>query len=149
MENRHTLWVAGCDYRQKDLIPLLWDENDDFKMTKKEFLEWFDEDDRVYQYEKEYYDLHIQAEPDNPYDPHTVKVFADDAFVGYVPSGHFEELLQMSSIPGVKASVEVFGGKYKYLEYDEEEDYLGTMENKYYHLRTETDPVKAVMVFEW
>ena len=149
MENRHTILVAGFDYHQPALKSLLTEENWEYSQTKKEIVDGYGADDRIYQYEPESYDLHIQAEPDNPHDPNAVKVFADDTFVGYVPRGKFGDLIHLSQIPNVQTSVEVFGGKYKYLEYDDEEDYLGTLEDKYFKVKTEDSPVKAVMVFEW
>jgi len=89
------------------------------------------------------------AEPTNQYDPNAVKVYADKTFVGYVPRGKFGDLKHLASIPGIKASVRIFGGKYKYIEYDADADYLGTLENKYYKVMTDSTPYKAVMVFEW
>lgn len=151
MENRHTILVAGFDHHQKQLRELLTDENFHYTLKKKELVDDFGytEDDQIYQYERESYPLHIQAEPDNPYDPQAVKVFADDTFIGYVPKGRFGDLIHLSGIPGVKATVEVFGGKYKYAEYNEEADFYGEMDAKYYSIRTDSSPVKAVMVFEW
>lgn len=145
----HTIMVAGFDYHQKELAALLYDENYDYTLSKSEFLDAFDEDDKVYQYEVEEYDLHIEAEPTNQYDPNAVKVYADKTFVGYVPRGKFGDLKHLASIPGIKASVRIFGGKYKYIEYDADADYLGTLENKYYKVMTDSAPYKAVMVFEW
>lgn len=151
MDNRETMIVAGFDYRQDALRPLLWDENPMWSATKKELLEEYDydEEDKIFQYEPESYDLHIEAEPTNPYDPNAIKVYADETFIGYVPKGRFDQIRSYAAIPGVKISVEVFGGKYKYLEYDGDADYMATGAPKYYKVQTDSTPVKAVMVFEW
>ena len=43
----------------------------------------------------------------------------------------------------------MFGGPYKVLEYDDEEDILGEMLPKYYRIRTENSPFKAIMIFDY
>lgn len=151
-EKYHTILVAGFDHFQNALSSLLTEPNPDYDINKSEWLDYYseyDEDDRIYMYEKSQYPVHLQAEPDNPYDINAVKVFAGDTFIGYLPRGSFPEVSEYASIDGVQTYVEIFGGKYKYLEHDAEEDYLDTFEDKYYKVRTDTTPVKATIIFRW
>lgn len=143
--------VAGWQFHQAALASLLWDENDEYKATKKELIEEYDagDGDRFYQYAPESCDLGIVHEPDNPHDPAALKVFADGNFIGYVPRGNLKNLELVLSKPNVRYSVEVYGGKFKYLEYDGDDDYLGTYEPKYYNVCQDESPYKAMMVFEW
>ena len=151
MSNRHTIMVAGFDYHQSQLRGLLTEKNYEYSLPKNELLDdcGYDEDDRIYQYERATYPLHIQAEPDNPYDSQAVRVYAGDTFIGYVPRGKLGDLIHLSAVPNLSATVEIFGGRYKYLEYDDSEDYYGERDPKHFQIRTEDDPVKAIMVFEW
>lgn len=145
---RHTIMVAGFDYRQDTLKSLLYERNPYYDYSKAELVEIFDEGLPIYEYEKAVYPLHIQAEPDNPHDPNAVKVFAGETFVGYVPRGSFPEIKECMTHDPV-CSVEIFGGKYKVLDHDDDADYEQTFEPKYYRLYTRNKPVKAVMVFQW
>ena len=149
MENRHTILVAGWSYRQDVLASLMTEKNDAYSWSKKDILDEFDLTDRIYQYEIAYYPLHIEAEPDNPYDPQAVMVYAGDDFVGYLPRGGFPELKSYAMIEGVNCYVQIKGGKYKHFEHDDDADYLDTWEDKYMRLVTDSTEYKAVIVFEW
>lgn len=147
--DRHTILVAGFDHHQKALRSLLTEPNWEYSQTKKEIVESCDLEDRIYEYEPATYPLHLESEPDNEYDQNAVKVFAGETFIGYLPRGSFPEVAEYSDIDGVQIHVEVFGGKYKYIEHDYEADYLGTYEDKYMKVVAEDSPVKAIIVFEW
>ena len=151
MENRQTIMVAGWTYRQKTLAGLMTEKNDVYTWKKSEILDsgYYDAEDRIYQYEKAVYPLHIQAEPTNPHDPQAIMVFAGDTFVGYVPRGSFPELKSYAVIDGVECSVEIIGGRFKYFEHDEENDLYDSWDDKYLKLATDSTEYKAVMVFEW
>lgn len=150
-DDRRTIMVSGFDYHQKELQSLLTEPNSLYDKNKNEWINelMLDYDERVFQYETATCPLHLETEPDNEYDPHAVRVLAGDVFIGYIPRGSFSEISNYASIEGVKTYVEIFGGKYKYLEHDDEADYLDTYEDKYYRIATDSTPVKARMVFEW
>ena len=145
---RHTILVAGFDYRQDNLVPLLTERNFYYDLPKNELVDLIDDGEPIYEYEKAVYPLHIQAEPDNPYDPNAVKVFAGETFVGYVPRGAFSQIKECM-VHDPRCFVEIIGGRYKILDYDEDADPERTFDLKYYRLNTRKNPVKAVMVFEW
>lgn len=147
-KHRETIMVAGFDYHQRELKELMTERNFDYNASKKELIDGYDFDDRIYEYEVEECSLHIEAEPDNPHDPNAVKVFANDVFIGYVPRGRFPDIVEMMK-HNPDCSVEIFGGRYKYLEYDQESDYLGTLDPKYFRVSVDDSPLKACMVFEW
>lgn len=150
MKKRHVITIPGYAYYQKELKELLTDENVMWSITKKEAIEDYsmDEDEKIYRYETEECIFGIKHEPDNQYDPAAIKVFADGHFIGYMPRGHIQELKRLI-VPGVSVWVEIYGGPYKYLEHDDDEDYLGTYEPKYYKFVKEDSPVKAAIIFEW
>lgn len=150
MKKRYTIMVAGFDYHQKELKSLLNDINPMWDVTKKEAVEEYsiDEEERIYKFEKRECIFGLQAEPTNPYDPAALKVFADGTFIGYVPRGNLDVLKRLL-VPGMSVWIEVFGGPYKYLAYDSEEDWQLTGQMKYYSFVKENDPVKAIIIFEW
>lgn len=151
MKKEFTMMVAGFDYHQKELASLMTEENFEYTLSKKEMLEEYDldEDTKYYQYAIAECILDIRHEPNNPYDPAALQAFADGVFIGYVPRGNLDVLRKISMLPGLRMTVKIFGGRYKCLEYDDEEDYYGEMLPKFYQLRSGTDPYKAIMVFEY
>lgn len=151
MSNEYTLMVAGFDYHQKELKSLLTEKNPDYQCSKKELLNdlGVDQDDRIYEYEIADCYLDIKHESGNKYDPAALQVFADGVFIGYVPQGNLDTLGRIASHPSLQMSVRIYGGRYKYLEYDEDEDFFGDMDDKYFKVRTEQSPYKAIMVFRW
>lgn len=148
---QYTMMVAGFDYRQKELASLMSETNYCYDLSKAEMIDDFlvEEDERIYKFEKATYHLRIKHEPDNPHDPAALRVYADQTFIGYVPRGNLGILKKLASFPDLRMSVQIFGGPYKVLEYDDEEDYLGEMLPKYYRVRSEKDPFKAVMIFDY
>ena len=149
MKNRYTINVAWTDQHQKELRSLV-STNPFWSMTKKEAVEeyFIEEDEPIYKYEKTECLFGLEPEPDNPYDPAALKVFADGVFIGYIPRGNLDVLKRLL-VPGVSVWVEVYGGDHKYLEYDDKEDWFGTCELKYYSFVTEHDIIKAIIIFEW
>lgn len=149
MKNKHTILVAGFDHYQPALASFMDDETYEWSMSKSELVDEFEPGDRIYRYERVECLLAIQHDPGNKYDPAALKVFADGTFLGYVPRGNLPVLKKISMLPGLQMHVEIFGGPYKELIYNEEDDYLGEMAPKYFTTQTVRDPFKAIMVFEW
>lgn len=148
--HHHTILVAGFDYRQPALASLLTELNSDYDITAKDWWDGYDYDldDRIYEYERAVYPVHLEAEPDNEHDQNAVKVFADDVFIGYLPRGSFPEVAEYSKIENVRIHVEIFGGRYKYLE-DVSDGYSFEYTHTDFRVKTETSPVKAIIVFNW
>lgn len=149
MSKEYRIRVAGWDHRQRALSSLMTEKNYEYKCTKKELIDsfGFDDEERIYEYEPASCVLEIRPEPDNPYDPNALQVIADDVFIGYVPKDRQSDLKKILSAPGLRGRVEITGGKYKYLEYDSDADYLCEMKPKYYTLHTEKSPFRAEMIF--
>lgn len=150
MEKKYTMMVAGFDHFQPALSSFMDDETFEWSMTKSELIDELDLDGgRAYRYEKVECLLEIRHEPNNPHDPAALQVFADGILIGYVPRGNLDVLRKLSMLPGLQMHVEIFGGPYKELIYNEEDDFFGEMDPKYFKTRTVKDPYKAVMVFTW
>lgn len=151
MRKQFKLSVAGPEHHQKALASLMHDKNLYYSYSKKELLDEYDVDidQPIYEYEIATCELQIIHEPDNPYDPAALQVFADGVFIGYVPKGNLQNLSRISQMPGLRMQVEIYGGRYKTLEYDEETDIMGEMLPKYFSVRTIDDIYKAIMVFSW
>ncbi len=146
---QYTMMVAGFDYRQKELASLMLDTNYYYGLSKNELIDELLEDERIYKFETATYSLRIKHEPGNKYDPAALQVYADQTFIGYVPRGNLGVLKKLSSFPDLHMTVQIFGGPYKVLEYDDEDDILGEMLPKYYRIRTENSPFKAIMIFDY
>ena len=124
------LLVAGFDHHQPALRSLLTDENPDYDLPKKQFVE--EVVDRAYQFYPERYDARLEHE-DNEYDPNAIAVYVDDIKIGYIARKD-QSIVDMSK----SYEVEIFGGKYKECDYSET-DLDGNPENI---IKDET-PVKA------
>lgn len=146
--SEYTMMVAGYSHYQPALKSLL-EKNYLYSCSKSELINEIDIDEKVYEYEQTECSLAIIHEPNNQFDPAALMVYADGKHIGYVPRGRLSDLGKLSRAPGLKMSVRIYGGPYKYLEYDEDEDYFGTMESKYFKVCKETDQVRAIMIFRW
>ena len=151
MRKMFKLTVAGPEHHQKALASLMTDKNLYYSYSKKELLDEYDVeiDQPIYEYEIATCALRLRHEPDNPYDPGALQVFADGVFIGYVPKGNLPNLSRISQMPDLQMRVEIYGGRYKLLEYDDEADIMGEMLPKYFSVRTISDIYKAIMVFSW
>ena len=97
--------------------------NDTYNYTKKEMIDEEIIDENIYQYDFYPNKVELVPEPDNPYDKNAIKVVIDGAHVGYIKAGscgRVRNLLNSNTIE--KIEPRIVGGKYKSLEYDEDED---------------------------
>ena len=111
------LSVAGYDYKQNELKSLLEYINDEYTLSKKAFLE--EVADRVYQYDTEYHPAQLVREPKNEYDPNAIAVYVDDVHIGYIAKKD-QKRIDLEQIES--AEVEVYGGKFKEIDFDEYEE---------------------------
>lgn len=115
--------VAGTQYHLDELLELSY-ENPVFDYSKRELIDNGYEDERIYEYEFEACKVELIEEPDNPHDPNAVKVVIDGRHVGYIKSGscsHVKKLLHSGNV--ISISADVYGGKYKLLYQDDDEQY--------------------------
>ena len=105
-----------------NLLNLAFDNND-YSMSKKEIVDSFMTDERIYQYCFYPSKVELLPEPENPYDPNAIKVIVDNEHVGYIKKGSCKHLLKVISedrIGGIDC--DIGGGNYKYV-YESEEEY--------------------------
>lgn len=106
-----------------DNVMTLASLNDTYNYTKKEMIDEYLIDENIYQYDFYPINVELVPEPDNPYDKNAIKVVIDGAHVGYIKAGscsRVRNLLNSNTIE--KIEPRIVGGKYKCLEYDEDED---------------------------
>lgn len=133
--------VAGTSFRQ-EAIESLGDENPIYELTKEELLNEGYEDEKIYYYTFLPMHVSLEEEPENPNDPNAIKVIVDGVHVGYIKKGscsHIKKLLRSGNIQRVEA--EIYGGKYKYLycEYDEDKD------KDVYDIEKDEDPYRVTV----
>ena len=107
--------VAGISFRNDAVMDLAIPDND-YEYTKKELIDNFLTDERVYQYYFNISTVELIPEPDNPEDPNAIKVVFDDHHIGYIKRGscsRIKKLLTGNQIKQLKGELE--GGKYKYV----------------------------------
>lgn len=114
--------VAGTSFRQKE-IASLGDYNFEYEQTKKEIVENYFGDEKIYELTFNPFDVQLVEEPDNEYDPNAIKVVIDGIHVGYIKKGscsHIKKLISSQRIQRITA--DIHGGKYKnvYSTFDDE-----------------------------
>lgn len=117
-----TARVAGVQYYIDALMELAT-KNPDYDMSKREIIDNFMVDERIYEYEFCGFMTELVPEPDNPYDKNAVKVVIDGNHIGYIKAGscaRIHKLLREDRIHRINA--EIGGGKYKIVYEDEYED---------------------------
>lgn len=117
--------VVGFDFKQDELKSLLECENEDYTLSKKDFLENVAE--RAYQYEIEYYPAEIVHE-ENEHDPNALAVYVEDVHIGYIARKD-QKKIDFDQI--ASAEVEIYGGKYKEVDYNDYEETIVKGETPY------------------
>lgn len=110
--------IAGTSYRQKE-IESLGEENYLYSLGKKELIDDFMTDQKIYKYDFFPVSVELVDEPDNPHDPNAIKVIIDGIHVGYIKKGscsHIKKLVKNDLISSISA--EIHGGRYKYISSD-------------------------------
>lgn len=126
--------VAGTSFRTEQIISLS-EENDVYDYSKKELIDEFYTDERIYQYIFNPINVELIEEPDNKHDPNAIKVVVDDVHVGYIKKGscsHVKKLMRENRIKSITAYIG--GGKYKYVyeDFDTEKYILERDESSYF-----------------
>lgn len=89
-------------------------------MTNKEIFESGEE--KVYEVNLSgSYEIIFEPEPENPYDPKAIKVIHGDiGHVGYVPQDFTDQMHYVLKNKDYEIEWKLIGGKYKYVDYDED-----------------------------
>lgn len=119
------LFISGYDFKQDELKSLLEYENDEYTLSKKDFLETVA--DRVYQFDTEYLPATIVHE-DNEHDPNALAVYVDGLHIGYIARKD-QKKVNLGNIAA--AEVEIYGGKYKEINFDDYEETIVKGETPY------------------
>lgn len=127
-----TTKVTGMQYHMDALLELA-SENPDYHMSKKEIIDNFMTDEKIYEYEFFAGKTKLIPEPDNPYDSNAVKVVIDGNHVGYIKAGSCARILKLLREDRIqRIEAEVGGGKYK-LVYEEDDEETYTLERGQTH----------------
>ena len=115
-----TIKVKGVSQYQ-DAIKGLMTPNDEYHRSDKDLRDEYT-DERIYQ--MEFIGMcQLVPEPDNPYDKNAIRVEAEHVLIGYVPAdktAHVREILDSGKCANI--SLSIYGGKYKYIPSDEEDE---------------------------
>lgn len=91
--------------------------------TNKDILEMYSDGDKIFELDiYGYSEIELIPEPENIHDPNAIKVIHEDiGQVGYVPAGKCK---QVKKALEEKYTLDwrLLGGKYKYIEYDDDKD---------------------------
>ena len=141
--NVKTYKVTGMSHHMENLMALA-EENDDYKLGKRELVDADLIGERVWKYEFYPLKTELVPEPDNPVDPNAIKVVVDGQHVGYIKSGSCAHLLKVISEDRLgRIGCQIGGGKYKYIDedYNEDGDSIYTLEKDelayFVHLKIE------------
>lgn len=120
--NIRTYKVVGISFHKEDLMELA-EENICYDYTKKEILDELMYNERIYQYDFYPNKVELVPEPTNEYDPNAVKVMVDNIHIGYIKKGNCKHILNLINEKRIKSiTCDIYGGKYKILEYEGEDD---------------------------
>ncbi|MCZ0667474.1 HIRAN domain-containing protein [[Ruminococcus] gnavus] len=122
--------VAGISSYMDNLMELAY-ENDDYEKTKKQIVDDFMYDEKIFQYDFLVSKVELIPEPENEYDSNAVKVVVDGVHIGYIKKGscsRVKNLLSSGRVTDIDCSI--FGGKYKVV-WDRDEGYV--LEEDEYH----------------
>lgn len=121
IDNTKTYHVAGIEH-YKDSILNLALENDDYVKTKRELIDDFMTEERIWKYNFYPSKVELIPEHDNLYDPNAIKVIVDSEHVGYIKKGSCKHLLNVIA-EGRLGDIDctIGGGPYKYIyeDYDD------------------------------
>lgn len=114
--------VNGIPYCVDNLLKLGC-ENSDYNMTKREIVDCFMTDERIYKYTFHGGKVTLLPEPTNVYDPNAIKVIVDGEHVGYIKKGSCKHLLNVIAENRIHSiDCDIGGGPYKYVYENEYED---------------------------
>lgn len=105
--------VTGIDHYLDNLLSLSY-ENSDYSLNKRDLIEEYLTDQRIYEREIDVIRAELVPEPDNPHDPKAIKVLLDGQHVGYIKAGSCTHLLKVIREDRIqKIECQAGGGKYK------------------------------------
>ena len=117
----YEFYAHGTSFRQKELKSLL-DDNVEWSMSKKELIDEGREDEKIYKYETLSAIPEFEPEPTNPEDEHAMKILINGVHIGYVPKAKARKVKRLIDEGKItKKCIDVYGGPYKYIEYDEDD----------------------------
>lgn len=114
-----TIKVAGISFRT-DEVRSLGQENPEYDYSKREIIENGLEEEKIYEYVFDLLPAEFVYEPENEYDSNAIAIYAGGVKIGYVKKGstaHIRKLIESGRL--ISASCEIYGGKYKYLDPDD------------------------------
>lgn len=131
--DKFKLDVTGC----QETIRGLCNENDDYSLSKSDLLDRFGTDDRVFKFTETYSDAKIV--PDDQ-DPKTLRVVLYDDIIGIIKKGSVSRVKNLTGSPEFRyIFVELYGGDYKHITYDD--DVVKNSDSEYYaDLYVTTEP---------
>lgn len=110
--------VTGINHYLDNLLSLR-SENDDYRLNKRDLIDEYLTDQRIYEHEFYISKVELVPEPDNPHDPKAIKVLLDGQHVGYIKAGSCAHLLKVIREDRIKEiECQAGGGQYKKLSLD-------------------------------
>lgn len=111
--------VTGIDHYLDNLLSLSY-ENSEYSLNKRDMIEEYLTDQRIYEREIAVIRAELVPEPDNPHDPKAIKVLLDGQHVGYIKAGSCTHLLKVIREDRIqKIECQAGGGRYKKLYIDD------------------------------
>lgn len=130
--------VAG-PYYYRHAIETLATENPDYSCRRKDFINFFGTDQKVYKYLFYPHNVQLIEEPENPYDKNAIKVIVDNRQIGHIKRNsctHVKKLIRDNRIANI--TCKIGGGEYRVCTEDDDGEY---------HVRKYTCRYYAVLTF--
>ncbi len=138
MKTMFSFDIAGLQHYWDDVMNHLAVDNDEYGMSKKELIDEYRIDERVYRYDFEAGHVELVQEPDDSKYAGAVRIVADGILIGYIPHSRAEEarnLIANDDAHGFMLSIE--GGEFHEVREEEDDD----RNEKYVMVTDEAFPV--------
>lgn len=129
--------VAGPYYYRHE-IEALGTEHPDYFCRRKDFIDIFGTNQKVYKYSFCPHNVQLIEEPENPYDPNAIKVVVDNHQIGHIKKescSHVKKLMRNGRISNI--TCKIGGGEYRICTKDNKEKYhVNKHDTNYYAVLT-------------
>lgn len=123
--------VAGISFHMDDIMEKLAYENENYNLAKKQIIDDYMYDEKIFRYDFPVGKVELIPEPDNEHDKNAIKVVVDGVHIGYIKNGncsHVKNLLSSGRVTSIDCSI--YGGDFKMVYENSDDEYELECDNR-------------------